>query len=368
MQRSFLLHAFAALLLLAACGKSPEQLLSEARSQAKAGKHEKAVSLYDKLLESPGSMAGVAQLERAQSLFSLKQWPDAAAGALASTQGQGPVAAKPARVLALRALAESGDKAEGAKVLAQLGPDAMADPLVAEAAARLGLGAPAPAPAAAPGAPAKKGSGKALDLAHTNALHLDIAAVSLASAADPTLYPVRVSFQDPGQVVKVPSPDGKLQVWRALDKGKGYYLWLAGSDGKEPKRLDACKNGFQPVWSPDGKKILFSAMDWRTEERNLFIYDLATKKSRRAFNASKKVGPLASWSPDGSKIVFTYFDELWIMNASGIGRGLLNLGGRMKMNVEDAGLFAWSKDGSHLAYAPQDDPTKVYLIDLTSKI
>lgn len=366
MQRKLLFHAFAALLLLSACGKSPEQLLSDARAQAKAGRHDKAVALYDKLLENPGSMANAAQLERAQSLFSLKQWDEAARGALASAQGQGPVAAKPARVLALRALAEAGDKGEGAKVLALLGADAMNDPVVAEAASRLALGSPAPEPAAG-GAPAAKAGGKKLDLAHTNALHVDIAAVNVAAAADPGLYPVRVTFQDPAKVVKVSSPDGKLQVWRELDKGKGYYLWLAGADGGAPKRLDACKNGFQPVWSPDSRKILFSAMDWRTEERNLFIYDLAAKKSRRAFNANKKVGPLASWSPDGSKIVFTYFDELWIMNASGIGRGLLNLGGRMKMNVEDAGLFAWSPDGSRLAYAPQADPAKVYLIDLTSK-
>jgi hypothetical protein len=366
MQRSLFLSAAAAFLLLAACAKSPDQQLSSARSQAKAGKHDKAVSIYDKLLEAPGSHAAVAQLERAQSLYALKQYAEAARGALAAAQGQGPVAAKPARVLALQALSMADDKVEGAKVLALLGPDAMSDPAVAEAAKRLGLGAPAPAAAAASGAAPK--SGRKLDLAHTNALHVDISAVMEAASADPSTYSVRVAFQDPKQVVKVPSPDGKQLVWRALDQGKGYYLWLSGADGKDPKRLDACKNGFQPVWSPDGKRILFSAMDWRTEERNLFIYDLAKGKSRRAFNASKKVGPLAAWSPDGSKIVFTYFDELWIMNANGIGRGLLNLGGRMKMNVEDAGLFAWSQDGSRLAYAPQSDPSKVYLIDLTSKI
>jgi hypothetical protein len=353
----------AAFLLLAACSKSPEQLLSDARDAAKSGEHERAVSLYDRLLERPGSMAQAAQYERAESLFALKQYDESARGALASAQGQGQAAAKPARVLALRALAESGDKGEGARVLALLGPDAMQDPAVAEAVAKLGLSAPA---AAAPGA--KAASGKHLDLAHTNALHVDIASVSEATQADPALYTQRTLFQDPRLVVKVPSPDGKQLVWRALEQGKGYYLWLSGADGKGAHRLDACKNGFQPVWSPDSKRILFSAMDWRTEERNLFIYELASKKSRRAFNANRKVGPLAAWSPDGSKIVFTYFDELWIMNANGIGRGLLNLGGRMKMNVEDAGLFAWSSDGSRLAYAPHSNASKVYLIDLTSKI
>ena len=118
----------------------------------------------------------------------------------------------------------------------------------------------------------------------------------------------------------------------------------------------------------DGEADLDAVARHRTRDAHVDLVRRASGKARRAFNASKKVGPLASWSPDGSKIVFTYFDELWIMNASGIGRGLLNLGGRMKMNVEDAGLIAWSLDGSRLAYAPQSDPSKVYLIDLTSKI
>jgi Tol biopolymer transport system component len=108
-------------------------------------------------------------------------------------------------------------------------------------------------------------------------------------------------------------------------------------------------------------------MDWRTEERNLFIYDLDAKSARRAFNASQKVGPLAAWSPDGSKIVFTYFDELWITNASGIGRSMLNLSRRTGAPVSDARLFAWSADGSRLAYAAREGGP-IHLIDLTSKI
>jgi Tol biopolymer transport system component len=235
---------------------------------------------------------------------------------------------------------------------------------VAAAAKKLGLATGnSPKAASVPSAAPRKG----FDLGKLNAMRVDIAAVSPAQSLDPAAFPLQVEFQDPRKTVKVRSPDGKKMVWRGLEAGKGYYLFIADADGSNPRRLDACKNGYQPVWSPDSKRILYSAMDWKIEERNLFIYDLAANSAKRAFNASKKVGPLASWSPDGSKIVFTYFDELWITNASGIGRSMLNLSRRTQTAVSDARLFAWSADGSRLAYAAREGGP-IHLIDLTSKI
>lgn len=357
------LAAVLCLLLAAGCSKSPEQWLARGLENARKGSHEKAVAAFDRALQKPGAHTRSAQYEKALSLYSLGQWDESARSALASAQGQPADAAKGARVLALRCMAESGDKSEGARVLAMLGPDALKDPLVAEAARKLGLNdGNSPAASDVPSKP----NGRKVELAKLNAIQVDIANVVTATSADPAQFPLRVDFQDPRSTVKVPSPDGKWLVWRGLEAGKGYYLFLSDASGAKAQRLDACKNGFQPVWSPDGKKILYSAMDWRTEERNLFIYDIAAKSARRAFIAKKKVGPLATWTPDGSKIVFTYFDELWITNANGIGRGMLNLGGRMKMNVDDARLFAWSADGSRLAYGPKGQDT-VYQIDLTSK-
>lgn len=358
------LAATLGLLLLAACGKSPAQWLEAGKTHAQSGKHEAAVHDFDKALEQPSPLARAAQFEKAKSLLALQQWDEAARSALASAQGQVPTAAYPAKVIALQAMAGAGNSVEGERVMAQLGPAAWDDPAVAEAATKLGLARPGD-PAAAP--PAAGHKRRPFDITKLNAIQIDIAAVNVADSVDPALFPKRTVFQDPRLVVKVPSPDGKRLVWRGLEKKKGYYLYLSDADGRNPERLDRCKNGYQPVWSPDGKRILYSAMDWKIQERNLFIYDVATKKERRAFTAKSKVGPLASWSPDGSKIVFTYFNELWIMNANGIGRGLLNLGGRMKMDVVDAGLIAWSADGSHLAYQGRHDP-KAYLIDLTSKI
>jgi Tol biopolymer transport system component len=235
-----------------------------------------------------------------------------------------------------------------------------------------GLLAAAPKPAAKPTTITAKASGygakpaSAAEIGQLDAVRIGVGRVDNARDWDHAAYPLASQFQDPRVLVKVPSPDGKKLLWRGLDK-KGYCLFMADADGKNEKRLDACKNGYQPTWSPDGKKILFSAMDWHIEARNLFLYDIASGKSLRAFNAKKKVGPLASFSPDGKKILFTYFDDLWLMNANGIGRSLLNVSGKLNKPIEEAQLIAWSKDGSAFSYQMRGDAT-VYVVHLASRI
>lgn len=204
------------------------------------------------------------------------------------------------------------------------------------------------------------------DIGKLDAVRLGVSKVEKASAINKAAFPVDSLFQDPREVTKLRSPDGKKLVWRGLDK-KGYCLFLSDADGKNEKRLNLCKNGYQPTWSPDGKFILFSAMDWRIEARNLFLYDIAKNRVLRAFNAKRKVGPLASFSPDGKKILFSYFDDLWLMNANGIGRSLLNVSGKIDKPIGDAEEIAWSKDGSAFAYKMRGEAT-VYVVTLAPKI
>lgn len=370
---------FAALaFLLASCGKSPQQWINDGKDQARMGNPLQAVDDYDHALAQDGPWRGRALFFKAQALMDLRRYQEAARCAEDSTQGQSSTDARDARVLALQALAAAGDAASGARILALLGGRAaLEDPEVAAAAAKLGLnGGDAAKPAAAAAEPhaappatyaarsAAPASAGAVAFSQLDAVRLSISKVSRSDAMDPASYPLRVEFQDPRVVVKVPSPDGTMAVWRGQDH-QGYWLYLSAHG--TVRRLDACKNGYQPAWSPDSKRILFSAMDWRLVERNLFIYDVASNKSRRAFNARRKVGPLASWSPDGSKIVFVYYDDLWVMNSDGIGRSLLNLKDRIGKPIRDAQEIGWSRDGRRLAYRMRGD-NSVYCLELAPKL
>jgi dipeptidyl aminopeptidase/acylaminoacyl peptidase len=204
------------------------------------------------------------------------------------------------------------------------------------------------------------------DPAQVDATRLTIARVSTAPDLDRDAFPLVTEFQDPRIVVKVLSPDKRRLVWRGQDS-QGYWLFMSDADGRHTRRLDHCRNGYQPVWSPDSRRILYSAMDWRHFERNLSIYSIHTGGNVvRAFNSKERLGALAAWSPDGGKIVFNYYGNLWIMNSDGIGCVLLDLSRRIGQAVREAGRIAWSRDGRLLAYQMRGDRT-VYILTLAPR-
>jgi hypothetical protein len=199
--------------------------------------------------------------------------------------------------------------------------------------------------------------------AEVDATRLTIASVTTAPDLDTEAFPLVTEFQDPRIVVKVPSPDKRRLVWRGQDS-EGYWLFMSDADGRHTRRLDHCRNGYEPVWSPDSRRILYSAMDWRRFERNLSIYSVHSGKNIvRAFDSKERLGALAAWSPDGGKIVFNYFGNLWIMNSDGIGCVLLDLSRLIGAPVREAGRIAWSRDGRLLAYQMRGD-SKVYILTL----
>ena len=102
--------------------------------------------------------------------------------------------------------------------------------------------------------------------------------------------------------------------------------------------------GFErdPVWSPDGRKILFAKDD--------DLYVMQADGSGRVLVARGDAEVTGySWSPDGRMIAFTqagllndvFFEELWVMAADGSGQLRL---------VEDGAGPSWSPDSRTIAY------------------
>jgi len=93
------------------------------------------------------------------------------------------------------------------------------------------------------------------------------------------------------------SPDGKRIVFEALNQ-----LWLM-EVGKKPEALthDAFYKT-DPAWSPDGTKIAYSSDKGGTE--GIYILDLATKSEKRVTSTPDSAEFSAAWSPDAKMLAY----------------------------------------------------------------
>jgi dipeptidyl aminopeptidase/acylaminoacyl peptidase len=106
------------------------------------------------------------------------------------------------------------------------------------------------------------------------------------------------------------SPDGKWAIFSVTepsydDKEQVSDLWLAPTDGSaQPRKLTAMKAGeSDPTWSPDGKRIAFSAKRDGDEANQIYILDLAGGEAQRVTNVSTGARR-PRFSPDGKKLLF----------------------------------------------------------------
>ncbi len=93
------------------------------------------------------------------------------------------------------------------------------------------------------------------------------------------------------------SPDGKRVVFEALNQ-----LWLMDIGGK-PERLTNDKFYKEdPVWSPDGKSIAYASDKAGTPD--LYILDLATRSEKRVTSFDDSAEVSCAWSPDGKMLAY----------------------------------------------------------------
>ena len=141
----------------------------------------------------------------------------------------------------------------------------------------------------------------------------------------------------------------------AFVSASGREICIARLDGSDRRCTtselsDSYGNLSGPVWSPDGRALLFSGepSHWGGEqlgyvyEPRMFLFSLATDKMTTKplvarFEGSYATG--ASWAPDGSRIAFAMDGAVWTVNRDGSN---LHVSARLSDNVS---RVVWSRNG-----------------------
>ena len=176
---------------------------------------------------------------------------------------------------------------------------------------------------------------------------------------------VRITAEEPDDRIGDWSPDG---VWLAFARGGSSDergLWLRNPDGVNLVHLTT-ENDFDPVWSPNGKHIVFV----RDADGNLDLF-LASRLKDGTWQDEVQLTRLTqheeddlapAWSPDGDFVVFVSFrdgnGEIYIMESDGSRQLRLTTNG-----ADDLGPV-WSPDGNQMAFVSHlYGPSEIFIMD-----
>lgn len=154
----------------------------------------------------------------------------------------------------------------------------------------------------------------------------------------------------------VVSPDGKQVVFVALGD-----MWLLTIGNSKPVKLtDDVYYETDPTWSPDGKKILFSAD--KSGNMDLYTLELSTKTVTQLTNTDEDENQ-GSWVADGTKIAFL---KQGLRNTLGVGTmlNIMDLKTGLVKKVHKPmflpGQPTWSPNGKYVMMAALDAYSSKY--------
>jgi Tol biopolymer transport system component len=175
----------------------------------------------------------------------------------------------------------------------------------------------------------------------------------------------RLTADNPGVRGIAWSRDGKWILFGSMEGGRGWGIWQVNLDGSTLKRvLSGSLNLSFPAISPDGKTLAVEQQDIVT---NLMEISLKSPRTSRLIAASSRQDYSPVYSPDGRQILFVSSRsgavELWIANADGTdARQITHLDGN-----GFAITPSWSPDASQVVYAiRRDGATSIWLMRLST--
>ena len=155
------------------------------------------------------------------------------------------------------------------------------------------------------------------------------------------------------------SPDGTQIAYGA---GGPSDIYIAGADGKSPKRLTK-GGGFNlnPQWSPDGKHIAFIGGSQNTVQE----IDVDGKNQRQL---SQDYALEIAWSPDSTQLAYQGFGGIFLVDLSNPARPRqvtaggppsFESGNNLVWLTQDELLFATNKDGNAEIYSVKTDGSEL---------
>jgi len=139
------------------------------------------------------------------------------------------------------------------------------------------------------------------------------------------------------------SPDGsKLAYTSMLTGAENPQVWVSNADGTLPTQLRIGKN---PSWSPDGSKLVFVVPETPGKESNpdkpawkIWVMG-ADGSNPTKLTTGKHQDDFPVWTPDGRKIIFASDEaineegksnwDIWIMNENGTNKTQLTVNGSL---------------------------------------
>ncbi len=156
------------------------------------------------------------------------------------------------------------------------------------------------------------------------------------------------------------SPDGKSVVFSAVDpEDNQFHLWTADTSEFRPKKLTSRQSLFlDPAFGPDGSQISYVSFpqDYEgreTDKLEVFRLDLDEMiEERLTFDGFEDGNP--SWSPDGEHIAFeTIVDRNYLFQGKWAIRSITASSGEIETLLSDGNvnrLPRWAPNGSQLLF------------------